>query len=103
MIRFSEILVAEKSPGFDLLADDGNDFAARLGLRLTELEDLKAISLKFGIDLVKHNDGPSWALPRSARIVIYKEGVVRSVGVDTSYKQRPEPEAVLDGIKAACY
>jgi hypothetical protein len=75
MTRFSEILVAEKSVGFNLLADHGNDFAARLGLRFTELEDLKAIYLKFGIDLATHNDALSWALLRSARIVIYKEGV----------------------------
>ena len=80
-----------------------NDFAARLGLGFTELKGLKAIYLKFGIDLAAHNDAPSWALPRSARIVIYKEGVVRSVGVDTSYKKRLEPEAVLDAIKAPCY
>lgn len=98
--EFSETAANEKSLGFDLLADHSNEFAAKLGLRFALPEDLKAIYQKFGIDLVKHNDDPSWTLPMPARIVVDKQGIVRSVEVDPDYKKRPEPDATLDAIKA---
>lgn len=98
--EFSNTLIDEKSLDFDLLADHGNEFAEKLGLRFTLPEDLKAIYQKFGLDLPKQNGESSWTLPMPARIVIDKQGVVRSVDVDPDYKIRPEPEETIEAIKA---
>lgn len=97
--EFSDTLVDEKSLGFDLLADHGNEFAAELGLRFALPEDLKAIYQKFGLDLPKQNGESSWTLPMPGRIIIDREGIVRSIDVDPDYKKRPEPEATLSALK----
>lgn len=97
--EFSDTLVDEKSLGFDLLADHGNEFAAELGLRFALPEDLKAVYQKFGLDLPKQNGESSWTLPMPGRIIVDKEGIVRSIDVDPDYKKRPEPEATLSALK----
>lgn len=98
--EFSNTLIDDKSLGFDLLADHGNEFAAKLGLRFALPDDLKAIYQKFGLDLPKHNGESSWTLPMPARIVVDTEGIVRSVDVDPDYKIRPEPEVTLEAVRA---
>lgn len=95
----SESMVDESQLGFDLLTDHGSEFAAELGLRFSLPDDLRAIYEKFGINLPKHNDEPSWTLPMPARMIIDQDSVVRSVDADPDYKIRPEPAATLVELK----
>ena len=66
----SRSLIEKQGISFDLLSDPGNGYAAKLGLRFTLPDDLKAVYLSFGLDLAVRNGEPSWTLPMPARFVV---------------------------------
>jgi peroxiredoxin len=95
----SRTLIEKQGIGFDLLSDPGNAYAARLGLRFTLPDDLKAVYLSFGLDLAVRNGEPSWTLPMPGRFVVDRSGVVRAADVDPDYERRPEPQKTVDDVK----
>ena len=84
---------------FEMLRDAGNTVAEAYGLVFTLPDDLRAIYLKFGIDLAKGNGDGTWRLPVPARFVLDRAGVIRSVDADPDYTRRPEPAATVDILK----
>jgi peroxiredoxin len=92
-----------KPLSFELLRDFGNRVAEAYGLAFTLPDDLRAIYLKFGIDLAQGNGDGTWRLPVPARFVIDRQGVVRSVDADPDYTRRSEPAdtlAILRGLES---
>jgi peroxiredoxin len=96
----SRSLIEKQKISFDLLSDPGNAYAAKLGLRYTLPDDLKAVYLSFGNDLAIRNGEASWALPMPGRFVIDRAGIVRAADVDPDYEHRPEPQQTVHHIKA---
>ena len=96
----SRSLIEKQGISFDLLSDPGNAYAAKLGLRFTLPDDLKAVYLSFGLDLPVRNGEPSWTLPVPGRFVVDRGGIVRAVDVDPDYERRPEPQKTVDDVKA---
>jgi peroxiredoxin len=96
----SNTLIEQQRIEFDLLSDPGNTYAAKLGLRFTLPDDLKALYLSFGNDLAVRNGEGSWTLPMPGRFVIDSQGIVRAVDVDPDYQNRPEPQKTVDDVKA---
>ena len=95
---------APKPFAFEMLRDFGNQVAERYGLVFTLPDDLRAIYLKFGIDLARGNGDGTWRLPVPARFVIDREGVIRAVDADPDYTRRSEPAQtveVLVGLRRA--
>ena len=92
-------IVEKHSLGFDILSDPRNDYAEALGLRFALPAELREIYAGFGINLPLFGGDDSWTLPMPGRIVIDKQGIVRSVEVDPDYTVRPEPEATLELVK----
>ncbi len=84
---------------FDLLRDEGNAYAAGLGLRYELPGDLRALYLQFGIDLADSNGEPGWTLPLPARYVIDPAGTVRYARVHHDYTTRPEPAETLQALR----
>ena len=84
---------------FEMLRDHGNQVAERYGLVFTLPEDLRAIYLKFGIDLTKGNGDGTWRLPIPARFVIDRTGVIRASDADPDYTRRPEPAKTVEVLK----
>jgi len=96
----SRSLIEKQKISFDLLSDPGNAYAAKLGLRFTLSDDLKAVYLSFGNDLAVRNGEASWTLPIPGRFVIDRSGLVRAADVDPDYERRPEPQQTVDDVKA---
>lgn len=84
---------------FEMLRDTGNAVAETYGLVFTLPDDLRAIYLKFGIDLAKGNGDGTWRLPVPARFVVDRAGVIRSADADPDYTRRPEPAATVDILR----
>ena len=84
---------------FAMLRDFGNRVAEAYGLVFTLPDDLRAIYLKFGIDLARGNGDGTWRLPMPARFVIDRAGVIRSAESDPDYTTRPEPEDTLATLR----
>lgn len=72
-----------------MLRDESNQVAEKSGLTFTLPEDLRAIYLKFGIDLAKGNGDGTWRLPMPARFV-GRSGLIRAADADPDYTRRPE-------------
>ena len=93
---------AEKnSLTFDVLSDVGNEVAHRYGLVFTlpaELRDAMRASNKA---LPAINGDDSWELPVPATFVVGRDGRVAFASLDIDHRARPEPEAVLEGLRAA--
>ena len=84
---------------FALLHDLGNRVAEAYGLVFTLSDDLRAIYLKFDIDLARGNGDGTWRLPVPARFVIDRGGVIRAVDADSDYTRRPEPADTVKILK----
>lgn len=89
----------EKAPDVDILVDDDNTIARKLGLVFSLPEDLREIYLSFGIDLVQANGNDKWELPMPTRLIIDTDGTVRHVHVEPDYTQRPDPSETLAALK----
>jgi peroxiredoxin len=88
-----------KPLAFELLNDFGNHVAEAYGLAFTLPDDLRAIYVKFGIDLAKGNGDGTWRLPMPARFVIDRGGIIRAVDADPDYTRRSEPAATVAILK----
>ena len=85
--------------GFDILRDEGNQYATRMGLRFVLPEYLREIYLTLKIDLPRVNGEPSWSLAMPARYVINRSGVIVAADYDPDYTSRPEPEKTLEDVR----
>ena len=74
--------------------------AEAYGLAFTLPDDLRAIYLKFGIDLAQGNGDGTWRLPVPARFVIDRTGIIRAADADPDYTRRPEPAQTVAALKA---
>jgi peroxiredoxin len=84
---------------FEMLRDHGNQVSTKYGLVFTLPEDLRAIYLKFGIDLAAGNGDGTWRLPIPARFVIDRSGTIRSAEADPDYTRRPEPADTIEVLR----
>jgi peroxiredoxin len=88
-----------KNLDFDILIDEGNEYAKDLGLVFALPNDLREVYRSFDIDLPKHNGDESWTLPMPARLVINEDNKVVYANVNPDYTVRPEPEEFLKVIQ----
>ncbi len=85
---------------FPVLSDAGNAYAAELGLAHTIPADLQKGYAGFDIDLPKFHGEAAWKLPLPARIVLDREGIVRSIEAHPDYTVRPEAEKTLEDLRS---
>jgi peroxiredoxin len=88
-----------KRLSFEFLRDFGNRVAEAYGLVFTLPDDLRAIYLKFGIDLAQGNGDGTWRLPVPARFVIDRQGLIHAVDADPDYTRRSEPARTVEILK----
>lgn len=92
---------AEKNElAFPVLSDVGNHIARAYGLAYDfppELRDLYANF--FGNDLTRYNGAEGWTLPLPGTFLVAPDASVRLAHVDVDYRQRLEPEAVLQRLQ----
>ena len=85
---------------FPVLSDEGHGYAAELGLVHELPADLQEVYAGFGVDLPTFHDEPGWRLPLPARLVIDRDGILRSIDAHPDYTVRPEPEATLEVLRS---
>lgn len=88
-------MVESHSLEFDILADPGNIYAAKLGLRFQVPANIQKIYEGFKINLAETNGENSWTLPIPARIIVTKDDIVQDVDADPDYTVRPEPSSTI--------
>ena len=84
--------------GFEVLSDKGNKAAHAFGVAY-KVPAVIVEQIKGRLDLSKYNGDSSNELPLGATYVIDQEGVIRYAFVDSDYRKRAEPSAVVAALK----
>ncbi len=84
---------------FAVLSDVGNVVARKFELVFTLTEELRPLYKEFGIDLEKSNGDDSFELPVPATFVVDSSGIIVTAFVNADYKQRMEPEEIINALK----
>lgn len=85
---------------FAVLSDPGNRFAEALGLRFVLTPGLRPLYEAAGHALPDRNGDGSWTLPMPATLVVDRHGGVVLVDANPDYRQRLEPQRVVDALAA---
>ncbi len=96
--EFLKLMVEKHGLSFDILRDEGNSYAEKLGLRYVLPDYLREVYLGFPVDLARLNGDDSWSLPIPTRLVINRDGLVTAADYDTDYRFRPEPDKTLEDL-----
>lgn len=85
---------------YELLIDDDNTLAERLGLMFELDEKTVELYRTYGIDVAKANGTDSWQLPVPATYVIAPDGTVRYAWTDADYRKRAPVSKILGALKS---
>jgi peroxiredoxin len=88
---------------FPVLSDLGSTVAQSFGITFDLAAELRPIYTRFGHALPDRNGsaesgGSGWVLPVPATFVIDGDGIVRLAFVDTNYRRRLDPAAILAAL-----
>jgi peroxiredoxin len=97
-VQQSFFMADQHQLGFPLLSDAGNVVARQFGLVYRVPDYQQAIYRRVLINLPFINGDESWELPIPAVYVIERDGTTLFAAVNPDYKQRPEPEEILDRV-----
>ena len=92
-------LVKKHGLTFEVLRDEGNVFAGRLGLTYRFPDDLRKVYMDFGIDLERYNGDDSWTLPMPGRFIVGRDSTVHAADVSPDYTVRPEPAETVRALR----
>lgn len=83
---------------FPLLNDAGNQVARKFGLVYRLPAELQAMYESIMTKLPGYNGEQSWELPLVATYIVQPNGKILWVKVDADWRQRPEPEEILQAF-----
>ncbi len=98
--EFSAEMVKTYHIAFPMLRDFHNEVAAKFGIAFTLPDYLDTIYREFGNDPGEWNDTETWQLPMPARFIVDRDGKIADAEVNPDYTIRPEPETILEALKA---
>ncbi|HEY6967672.1 MAG TPA: peroxiredoxin-like family protein [Candidatus Angelobacter sp.] len=84
---------------FPVLSDAGNQVARRFGLTYRVSPELQEIYDSIYTRLPGYNGDQSWELPLPATYIVMSDGIISYARVDADWRQRPEPEEILNSLK----
>lgn len=97
---YSKQLITDNNLDFELLYDQNNELAKKLGIAFT-LQDYAQIAYSgLGIDLSSFNDNDNQELPIPAVFVIDKNSIITYSFVDSNYVNRINLEDLVSVLKA---
>jgi peroxiredoxin len=96
----NSLSTAEKNElAFPVLSDSDLDAARAFGIAFALSPDLVALYAKVGNDLPTLNGNGQWVLPIPATYLIDARGRVLLAHVEADYRQRAEPQQVLELLR----
>jgi peroxiredoxin len=86
---------------FDVVSDEGNRIAGRLGILTGPTEDALAAQQTLGLDLTKANADGTTTIPMPTTVVVDADGIVRWIDVHPNYTTRSEVADILAALDQA--
>jgi peroxiredoxin len=98
--KYSKQVAKKHNLTFNVLCDKGNNVASTFGLVYSLPADLRELYRNFGIDLERFNGDDSWTLPMPGRFILDHQGIILNADVNPDYTIRPEPDDIIEILKA---
>lgn len=93
------ITTAEKNGlAFPVLSDVGNVVARQFGLVYKLSPHLRPLYHELGVDLPQFNGTDTFELPVPGTFIVDRDGTIVATYVNADYKQRMEPEDIIEAI-----
>jgi len=83
---------------FPVLSDAGNEVARKFGLVYRMPQDLQRMYESIMTKLPGYNGDQSWELPLAATYIVQPDGTISYARVDVDWRNRPEPEEILESL-----
>jgi peroxiredoxin len=83
---------------FPVLSDAGNQVARQFGLAYRVPPELQQMYESIMTKLPGYNGDQSWELPMPATYLIRPDGTIAYARVDSDWRERPEPEEILQNL-----
>lgn len=84
---------------FPVLSDPGNQVARKFGLVWRLSPELQQMYEAIMTKLPGYNGDQSWELPLAATYIVQPDGKISFARVDVDWRQRPEPEEILNHVR----
>ncbi len=84
---------------FPVLSDAGNHVARKFGLVYRVSPAMQSMYESIFTKLPGYNGDASWELPLAATYVARPDGVISFARVNVDWRERPEPEDILDRLR----
>ena len=97
---FANALITRCNLDFPVLCDIDNGYALSLGLAVWFGEEIKPLLRQYGIDLEEYQGNAGWVIPVPATFVLNRDGRIMARFADADFRQRMEPQAVLEAVQA---
>ncbi len=85
---------------YPVLADAANGVADQFGLKYQFPDYAQEAYTSIGADLADYNIAEPWTLPVPGLFIIKQDGTLHFTSVDSDYRNRIEPDMVLEQLKA---
>lgn len=84
---------------FTVLSDPKLDTARKFGIVYQLPPETDETYKSRGLDVAKHNQMEKAELPLGATFIVNQQGEITYAYLDTDYKKRAEPEAIIENLK----
>lgn len=92
-------VVEEIKPKFQVLSDAGQETAEEYGILFSMTPTVAEAMAKY--DLAERNQDEGQELPLAATYVIGQDGIVDYAFLDADYRNRAEPDRIVEAVKAS--
>ncbi len=89
----------ERNLQFEILCDVDNGVAMESGLMFRIPEDIQVSYLKFNVNMPKIYGNDGWMIPIPATYVVGRDGVIVHAYVNPDYRERCDPEGLVEIVR----
>ena len=98
--QFTSGYVTQNDLPFPILSDIDLGYSFSLGLIFWVGAEIQKLYEEVGVELEKYHGNQSYFLPMVAKFIVGRDGLVKARQVNTEFRERMEPEAIITTLRA---
>ena len=98
--QFTSGYVAQNDLPFTVLSDIDLGYSLSLGLIFWVGAEIQKLYEEVGVELEKYHGNQGYFLPIVAKFIVGRDGLVKARQVNTEFRERMEPEAIIAALRA---
>jgi len=98
--QFTSGYVTQNDLPFPVLSDIDLGYSLSLGLIFWVGAEIRKLYEEVGVELEKYHGNQGYFLPIVAKFIVGRDGLVKARQVNTEFRERMEPEAIIAALRA---